>query len=65
MNHYAYTEQDRHYRTAARDRGCTCPDLPAHVHRIDCPLYVVPGGVPSELHYHLDQEHEDDNGRKF
>jgi len=53
MRWYAYGEQDRHYRTAARDRGCTCPDgLPAHVHELTCLLYTVPGGVPGGMHDH-------------
>ena len=65
-----YAEQDRHYRIAARDRGCTCPDLPAHVHLLDCPLYVVPGGVPGGLHDHelheeLDKAHDADEGRPW
>jgi len=59
MNWYAYGEQDRHYRTAARDRGCTCPDLPAHVHEVTCILYVVPGGVPGGLH-----DHEEDHAEE-
>jgi hypothetical protein len=53
---YSYTQQDRHYREQARELGCTCGDLPPHVHRIECPLYR-----PAEewLDY-LEEEHRQD-----
>lgn len=63
MTYYGTNEQDRHYRTGARDRGCTCPDdQPAHTHRIDCVLYVVPGGVPAVLHDHDERAGEGSRG---
>ena len=57
---YTYAEQAAHYRQAARDRGCTCPDLMApHTHLLECPLYEVPGGVPEGLHDHRDSQAAD------
>ena len=54
MTYYSYAEQVRHYRIAAWDRGCTCPELPPHIHLVECPLYETPGGVPTHLHEHRD-----------
>lgn len=51
---YSREEQAEHYRTAARDRGCTCPDLPPPIHLVDCPLFAVPGGTPRTFHEHPD-----------
>lgn len=63
---YPYAQQAADFRQAARDRGCTCPDgLFSHTHLIECPLYEVPGGVPSAFHDHLDQEHDADVGRPW
>jgi hypothetical protein len=36
---YSEEQQDRDYRDAAREFGCTCPDqLRAHTHAPNCPL---------------------------
>ena len=43
---YSYAEQAKHYRESARDRGCTCPMMPPHIHLGDCPLFSPAADVP-------------------
>jgi hypothetical protein len=62
---YSYAEQIRQYREEAWDMGCTCPMLPPHIHLGTCPLYPAVKAWNEDYTYHLDQEHEDDEGRSF
>jgi len=58
---YTEAEQDRHYREEARVMGCICPDLPAHVHLVQCPLYRP----AEEWLEELDKSHDADDGRPW
>jgi len=58
---YSQAEQDKHYREAAWDRGCSCPMLPAHVHLLGCLLYRP----AEEWLEELDKAHDADEGRPW
>jgi hypothetical protein len=61
MTYYSEREQDRHYRETARELGCICGDLPAHVHILECPLYRP----AEEWLEELSKSHDHDEGRPW